>query len=212
MDNTQLRAEARHLLTGRWNACALMTLIVSVLSGSISAVFGRKGPFSFLGSPLSLFVGAPLNLGVSAIFLKLYEGKGFEYEEIFHGFRDYGRAVVAGLLTSLYVLLWSLLLIVPGVIAALGYSMTFYVLVENPGMPASQAMALSKRMMEGHKMDLFMLLLSFIGWFILCIFSMGIGFFWLGPYMQMSVTIFYRQIKAQGAGLNDGEMVTGVIR
>jgi len=196
LDNDLLRTEARRLLTGKWNACALMTLIVTLLSGSIGIVFGRSGPFSYMSSPFSLLVGAPLNLGVIAIFLKLYNGYDFEFEEIFHGFRDFTRAVIAGLLISLYVMLWSLLLIVPGIIAALGYSMTFYIMVENPGMPATEAMALSKRMMNGYKTELFMLAISFLGWFILAVLTGGIGFFWLAPYANMSFTIFYNQIKS----------------
>jgi uncharacterized membrane protein len=210
LDYSLLRAEARRLLTGKWNACALMTLIVAALSGTVGIVFGNRGPFSFMASPLSLLVGAPLNLGVTAIYLKLHDGKGFEYEEIFQGFRDFTRAVVASLLISLYVMLWSLLLIVPGIIAALGYGMTYFILVENPGMPATEAMRQSKRMMNGHKTELLMLGLSFIGWFVLSVLTGGIGFFWLVPYASMSFTIFYRQI--QGISLHDDETVTGIIR
>jgi len=175
--------------------------IVSVLSGSVSLIFGL-GNTQFLSSPLSILVGAPLNLGVTAIFLKLYEGHNFQIEEVFNGFRDFSRAVISGLLISVYVILWSFLLIVPGIIAALGYSMTFFILVENPQLSASQAMALSKEMMLGHKTELFMLSL----------FTFGIGIFWLAPYVDMSYTIFYHRVKAHGGVVNPGETVTGIIR
>jgi len=211
LDYTQLRAEARDLLRGRWNTCALLMFIVSVLSGSVSLIFGL-GNTQFLSSPLSILVGAPLNLGVTAIFLKLYEGHNFQIEEVFNGFRDFSRAVISGLLISVYVILWSFLLIVPGIIAALGYSMTFFILVENPQLSASQAMALSKEMMLGHKTELFMLSLSFIGWFFLSLFTFGIGIFWLAPYVDMSYTIFYHRVKAHGGVVNPGETVTGIIR
>jgi len=211
LDYTQLRAEARDLLRGQWNACALMMFIFTALSGSISLIFG-VGNTQFLSSPLSLLVGAPLNLGITAIFLKLYQGQSFQYEEIFHGFRDFSRAVISALLISVYVILWSILLIVPGIIAALGYSMTFFILAENPNLSATEAMALSKQMMDGHKTELFMLSLSFIGWFFLSLFTFGIGIFWLAPYVDMSYTIFYHRVKAHGGVVNPGETVTGIIR
>ena len=211
MDYTQLRAEARDLLRGQWNACALMMFIMAVFSGSVSLIFG-VGNTQFLSSPLSLLVGAPLNLGITAIFLKLYQGQSFQYEEIFYGFRDFSRAVISALLISVYVILWSILLIVPGIIAALGYSMTFFILAENPNLSATAAMALSKQMMDGHKTELFMLSLSFIGWFFLSLFTFGIGIFWLAPYVDMSYTIFYHRVKAHGGVVNPGETVTGIIR
>ena len=116
-------------------------------------------------------------------------------ETLFDGFSDFARSLVASLLMCIFVFLWSLLLIIPGIIAALSYSMTYYILADNPDVTASEAINMSKRMMFGHKTELFWLYLSFIGWAILCLFTFGIGFLWLLPYIQTSTAIFYENIK-----------------
>ena len=96
---------------------------------------------------------------------------------------------------QVYTFLWTLLLIVPGIIKALSYSMTSFVLYDNPEMKNNEAIELSMKMMDGHKTALFWLYLTFIGWGILCIFTFGIGYFWLAPYMQASLAQFYEEVK-----------------
>jgi len=97
----------------------------------------------------------------------------------------------------LFVFLWSLLLIIPGIIASLAYSMTFFILADEPELGASDALAKSKRMMRGYKWKYFCLNLRFIGWAILCVISLGIGFLWLIPYMQISYAKFYEDVKTE---------------
>jgi len=96
---------------------------------------------------------------------------------------------------SLFILLWSLLLIIPGIIAALSYSMTFYILADDNSIGAMDAINKSKKMMYGYKWKYFCLGLRFLGWAILCILRLGIGFLWLSPYVHVSVTKFYEDIK-----------------
>ncbi len=189
MNNAQIRAEARDLLQGKWGSLVLVWLIVSGITSLVSAGKGS-------GGIVSLVLTGPLNLGVAGIFLGLHRRQDFKLEDMFAGFKDFGRALVAQLLISIYVFLWSLLLIVPGIIAVISYSMTFFILSENPGMDAQEAMRQSKSMMNGHKTDYFMLILSFLGWGILSVFTLGIGFLFLSSYVNMSKTIFYQRIKA----------------
>jgi uncharacterized membrane protein len=118
---------------------------------------------------------------------------------IFEGFNDFGRSFVAVLLTSIYILLWTLLLIIPGIIAGLSYSMVYFILAENPTISPMDAIRQSKEMMYGHKTEMFMLSLSFIGWCLLGVLSLGIGFLWIGSYMQTSMAIFYQELKAEHA-------------
>ncbi|MPN61797.1 hypothetical protein SDC9_209541 [bioreactor metagenome] len=92
---------------------------------------------------------------------------------------------------TIFVILWSLLLIVPGIIAAIRYSMCFYILADNPDIGIMEALNESKRMMRGNKWKYFCLNLSFIGWGLLCICTVGIGFLWLTPYVETSVIAFY---------------------
>lgn len=97
----------------------------------------------------------------------------------------------------MYTLLWSLLLIIPGIVKACSYAMTPYILYDNPKLQGNAAIELSMRMMRGHKMKLCVLYLSFIGWFLLCILTLGIGFLWLKPYVQASKAAFYEDVKEE---------------
>jgi len=100
----------------------------------------------------------------------------------------------AKFLRTIYVLLWSLLFVIPGIIASFSYAMTDYILAENPEMSASEAISRSKEMMEGNRFRLFCLEFSFIGWSILCAFTLGIGNLWLTPYRQAATAAFYREV------------------
>ena len=108
----------------------------------------------------------------------------------------YWRTVLASLLQFVFIFLWSLLLIVPGIIKAFSYSMTWFILEDEPELSPNKAIELSMAMMKGHKFDLFYLYLSFIGWGILSLFTLGIGLLWLTPYMNTSVAAFYQDVKA----------------
>lgn len=110
-------------------------------------------------------------------------------------FKGYWRNVWACFLMMLFTSLWMLLLIIPGIVKAFAYSMTPYILKDNPELTANQAINLSVKMMKGHKFDLFYLELSFIGWGILSVFTFGLGYLWLMPYMYTSIAAFYQDVK-----------------
>lgn len=188
MDNFQIRSEARRLLSGKWWMLALVWLLYWLLN-SVSGV--------------NLIVGGPLTLGVSALFLKINREQDFQLEEMFSGFNDFGRALTAYLLILIYVLLWSLLLIVPGIIAAISYSMTYFIMADDPHISATDAMRRSREMMMGHKTEYFWLMLSFIGWFIISCFTCGLGFFFLSSYTTMASAIFYRKLKGDNTIIAD---------
>ena len=118
-------------------------------------------------------------------------------ERMFDGFKTYGRAIGVQLLMGILIMLWAVLLIIPGIIKSFSYAMTIYISKDHPELSANECIERSMDMMNGHKWDLFVLYLSFIGWFILCLFTMGIGFLWLIPYIQVSVAEFYEDLKAQ---------------
>ena len=119
--------------------------------------------------------------------------------------KKYWRKVWGMFLMGFYIFLWSLLLVIPGIIKMFSYSMTPYILEENPELSADEAIDRSRAMMKGHKFDLFWLILSFIGWFILCGLTLGIGLLWLMPYLNTTMAAFYEDVKAdyeQNGGLN----------
>ena len=100
---------------------------------------------------------------------------------------------------SIFTFLWSLLLVIPGIIKSYSYSMAGFIMSENPEMSAKEAMEVSMRMMKGNKWRLFCLQLSFIGWGILCVFTVGIGYLWLNPYMNAATAAFYDEISRNEA-------------
>jgi uncharacterized membrane protein len=130
-------------------------------------------------------------------FLRLLRKNPQELGYLFQEFNS--RVYVTTLLTMVYTLLWTLLLIIPGIIKAYSYSMTYYVLEDNPELSGDKAIEESMRIMSGHKWALFWLHLTFIGWALLCILTLGIGFFWLVPYMNTAQAAFYEDIKAEKA-------------
>ncbi|WP_294479263.1 DUF975 family protein [uncultured Bacteroides sp.] len=191
-ENSVLRADARAALQGKWPMAAVAALIYSVVAGGLSAI-------PVIGGLCSIFVGLPLAYGLAIVMLGVFKGKDIDFGVLFEGFQDYGRIFVTKLLQFVYTLLWSLLLVVPGIIKGYSYAMTDYILKEEPEMKNNAAIEKSMAMMEGNKMKLFMLDLSFIGWAILAIFTFGIGFLFLQPYVQVTRAAFYEDLKAQGA-------------
>ncbi len=113
------------------------------------------------------------------------------------GFKPYWRSVWAYLFRGILIALWSLLLVIPGIIKSLSYAMTMYIVKDHPELTVNEAIDLSKDMMYGHKYDLFYLYISFIGWYLLSILTLGIGTFWLMPYIQTAQASFYEDVKAE---------------
>jgi len=101
---------------------------------------------------------------------------------------------MTSLMVEIYVFLWTLLLIVPGIIKAIEYSQVYMILSENPNMDWKEAIDKSKKMMEGHRMDYFLLILSFIGWGFLVVFTLGIAAIWVIPYIETTNVKFYEYL------------------
>ena len=187
-ENTELMAEARESLSGNWGL-AIATFLVYGIIISIFQVIPT------VGSVLALFIAGPMLVGVSMFSLSLSRGESARLEQIFEGFKNYGTVLGAYLLMVLFIFLWMLLLIIPGIIAAIAYSQTFYILAEDDAISSMDALKKSKEMMDGYKWKYFCLGLRFIGWALLCILTLGIGFLWLSPYIQISYAKFYEDIK-----------------
>jgi len=181
-ENRKLMQMARESLDGNW-ILAVGTFLVYMLIVSGS-------------SPLYLVLAGPFTLGLAGFTLSLSRKEEARVEQIFHGFQYFGNSVIAYLLMFFYIFLWSLLFIIPGIIASLSYSMTFYLMADDPTLRPQQALDKSKKMMDGYKWKFFCLGLRFIGWIILCMITFGIGFLWLFPYMQVSYANFYEDLKA----------------
>ncbi len=165
------------------------------VSGSWEIVQGvwiefKNGIFSLA----SFLLGGVLQLGYARFLLRQHDGKPTEFNDLFSQFDRFGTGFAQHFLRSLYTLLWSLLLIVPGIIAALSYAMTPFILEEHPELTANEAIRRSKELMRGHKTDLFILELTFIGWSLLCILTLNLGHIALNPYKNAAYAVFYREI------------------
>ena len=146
-------------------------------------------------------VGGAITLGYVKFNLNLIDHKPATFVQLFSEFHRFGAGFVMQLLRGIYTFLWSLLFVIPGIYAAYGYAMTPYILLENPEMTANEAITKSKELMYGNRWRLFCLEISFIGWSLLAaLFTLGIGFFWLVPYMEASFAAFYREIKVEKYG------------
>lgn len=200
--NSELRAQAREALRGKWPMAAVAALIYSAIAGGLSSI-------PFIGWIGSLLVGLPVAYGFAILMLAVFRGSGKEVDlgVLFAGFQEYSRILTTKLLQAVYTFLWSLLLLIPGIIKHYSYA-TDYILKDEPELCNNAAIERSMAMMEGNKMKLFLLDLSFIGWAILCLFTFGIGFFVLQPYVQVSHAAFYEDLKAQQGGININVEVT----
>ena len=194
MENCELRATARKSLANNWGMAAICTLVYSIIVGAASSI-------PFIGTLVYIFVGFPIMWGFIVLFLDHFRGGELELGKMFNGFKDYGRILGTMFLMNVYIFLWSLLLIIPGLIKGYSYAMTPYLLKDEPELSFNAAIEKSMEMMTGNKMKLFLLDLSFIGWMLLCILTLGIGFLWLIPYMQESRVAFYEDLKKNGTSL-----------
>ncbi len=183
--NSQIFNDARQDLSGKWGT-AIVTFIVYIV---VSMVAGFV-PFG------SIVLGGPLALGIAIFSLHIVRRQEAATGDIFKGFDNFGNSMLALLLVALFTVLWMLLLIIPGIIKAYSYSMTFYILADNPTMQPMQAVDRSMEMMDGYKLKLFTLQLRFMLLAILCIFTLGIGFFFLWPYASVTTAKFYEDLKA----------------
>lgn len=162
-------------------------------------VLGSTALFVLIAILLGLLffvLGSVVEAGYALFNLDLVDGIEPKLESLFFFFYNWKTTTIASLLRSLYIFLWSLLFFFPGIYAAYSYAMTGYVLAEHPEYTASEALGRFKEMMEGNRFRLFCLRLSFIGWDILNIFTLGIGNLWLTPYKQAAEAAFYREISA----------------
>ena len=163
------------------------------------AVFIDRAFFFFITISLAMagmyfILGSFIGVGYAKFNLNLVDKRETAFENLFEYFSHWKTTAIMRLLRGLYMFLWSLLFIIPGIVAGFSYAMTDYILAENPELTASEAIEQSKSMMYGNRFRLLCLKFSFIGWDILATLSFGIGHFWLTPYKQAAYAAFYREI------------------
>ena len=192
LDNKSIRAEARNRLSGNWGqpiGVFSIYLLITIVLQNIPLI----GPIALI------FVAGPLTLGFTIYFLKFLKNEESNLNQLFEGFKNYGSVLVTYLLYTIYILLWTLLFIIPGIIAQMKYSQVWFIMAEDNEISGNDALKKSKEMMDGFKMQYFLLALSFIGWILLAMLTCGIGLLWVVPYIQTSYAKFYEALKEHHA-------------
>ena len=183
------------------NSKADMEMLSQQLPGevvqTISTILGIIALVTLVYAIVKFIIGGPITLGYVKFNLNMVNGSQLSFSDLFSQFGRFKEAFCMQFLRCLFIFLWSLLLVIPGIIAGFSYAMAPYILYENPGMSASEAIAASKKMMDGNKWRLFCLNLSFIGWAILATLTSGIGYLFLNPYMEASYAAFYEELKRE---------------
>ena len=205
-------------LSGRWTVVVLVTLCISILSfiislpdtmslihsGYFSAILSGDierlnsavelyaNSASYLVSLIILIVNAILLLASLNVYIKMSRSpEPVSFGVFIEGLNDWARAILAILWQTLWIFLWTMLFVIPGIIKSFSYSQMFYIIAEYKEVSVTKAMRISMEITKGHKWDIFVMYLSFIGWDILCSLSLGIGNLWLVPYKNMTYTNAY---------------------
>jgi uncharacterized membrane protein len=218
-DRSAYKKIARQQLKGRFLWPVLMTLMVLFIALSISSVlelanhsgtplihrnmrfYRADFSFAFLfkaGSLIFIAVIGILYTAQQSVYLRLSRTvEKASFNDFLAGLELWVSGMLGMFWYCLWVALWSLLFVIPGIVKAYAYSQMFFILAENPGISVRKAMSISKVMTQGHKADLFVMGLSFLGWAILSSITCGIGTLWLIPYMNMSYANAYYDLKNQ---------------
>lgn len=226
MDERNTRAIAREKLRGNWGKSVLAGFLAYWLgglmagTGSINLNFMEdyvehlpEEALLILLALLSLIalitlvnfiIGGTVQLGYARFLLNQHDGQEYRISDLFSQFHRFGTGFVQAFLRNLYVFLWSLLFIVPGLVKNFSYAMTPFILADHPEMTASEAITASRKLMDGHKGELFVLGLSFFGWNLLCILTLGIASVWVTPYINAAYAAFYRKLTGMPRQLPTG--------
>ena len=186
INRSELKQQAKDSLKGNWGIAIGLMLLYCIIMAALS--------YTAIGS---LFVGV-LAVGYVGTMMSLIRGRKPEIKDLFKGATDnFAESFLAGLLLSIFTFLWTLLFFIPGIVKSYSYAMTYFIMNDNPKMKANDAITASRKMMNGHKMELFLLDLSFIGWILLSMLTFGILTLYVTPYMYQARAAFYEKLKGE---------------
>ena len=213
-----LKEQALATLKGKWGSFVGLTFVFMLLMGIATGAtqFGDIFTGSSFRTLAIIMTGSGFLLTILAIPLQVgyyiahlnssRQDLPAEIGDLFSGYRNFWHVLGTMLLGTLIIVAGCFLLIVPGIIIAFAYAMVPFILHDHPELSVTDTLQMSRVMMTGHKWELFLLYLSFIGWALLCILTLFIGYLWLEPYMQMTTVKFYEQLRAEFEGVGEEEM------
>ena len=184
------------LLTRASFSISIDAEILSKLPMFVQRYLALAAKIASVLSLVQFVAGGTVQLGYTQYLLKQYNKESFDIKDLFSQFNRFAQGFLQHFLRSLYVILWSLLLVIPGIVKSYSYAMTPFIMAENPDMTANEAITASRELMDGHKGELFVLELTFFGWILLNILTLGIGSLALNPYMNAARAAFYKDLTA----------------
>lgn len=196
IDRAQIKENSKTLLGNNlFGKTWLMALVACLIQGAIITLCSYV---PYVGSVASLLLTGPLSVGLSLIFMKLVRNHPeVELGDMFYSFSQrFSKDFLLGLMISIFTTLWSLLFIIPGIVKSYAYSMAYYVSLDHPDWGWKECMDESIRITQGHKGELFVLDLSFIGWYIVGSLCLGVGMLWVVPYHMTAKASYYEALKA----------------
>ena len=200
-ENRILMAKARDSLKGKWGIAIGTYVVFMLISIAVQLI-------PVAGGLISILITGAMSIGMVSFALSLSRKQEAKLSQIFDGFQKFGVGLGAYILQMIFVILWSILLIIPGFIALFSYSMTFFLIAENESIGPLEAIKKSKEMMRGNKWKYFCLWFRFFGWGLLCILTLGIGFLWLAPYIIVSSAQFYDDLKPISVESSEPQIAT----
>ena len=204
MNTKSLKSEAKRQLTNRWTLAVCTILVANILTGLLTSnkklLENNLGYLSISFSLLYLILGGVITAGKCRFLLNMTLDKDSAmFTDLFSQFNIFLKTLALNLLVTLITALGFIFLIIPGIVIAYMYSQAFYILVENPEMDVTDCMAASRKLMVGHKWELFYLHLTFIGWLLVGVLTFGIAYLWINPYFDLTCANYYLSIKSNQA-------------
>ena len=188
MNLIELMRESREKLKQHWLIAAFICFIYAFLVGAPSEL-------NTYGNLLSLLLAGPLQLGMSIYFLNIFYDKPASIENLIEGFKPLLKVLLLYFLISIVTLIGFILLVIPGVIISLGLSMSYYIFIEEPELTIEEILKKSWKLTDGYKMELFILQIRFIPWYVLGILSFFVGVFFVLPWHQLTLIYYYTFLK-----------------
>lgn len=195
---SELKQNAKDRLKNNWGLAIgiiIVCTLISCIPNLLAEIDSESFAISIIIPIITLVITGPLTIGQCKFFINLANRSNPKFSDLWYGFNNMLRAIGVTLLVGVIVFIGSILFIIPGIILAFMYSQVYYIMAENPEMSIMNCLKESSRIMKGHKMDLFILELSFLGWGILMVITLGIAGLYVLPYYNATLTNFYLDIK-----------------
>lgn len=206
MSRSELKSMSKEQIKGNILTILCYTIVIGVCLSVVSAIFSatENTVLVLAGTIITYILTFCFSFSLLVVFMGITNGRKAMLADLGIGFKRFKDAVPLYFFVGLYTALWSLLFVIPGIIKGISYSAAPFIMADNPGMGANEAITRSRELMNGHKMDYFVLNLSFILWYLLCGITLGLAAIYVVPYVETTIANFMKDL---GAYSGDGSVV-----